>query len=90
MTYKFIFSFDAGKLIPQVGKIIDSVNESMNIFGFPEKLCIRSEALEFTAETEKELSVTETNRLIQIILDAIESSEKFKSWEIRFERIERY
>ena len=90
MKYKFIFSLDVGKLIPQAGKIIDSVNETMHSFGFPETLCVRSEALEFIAETEKELTVTERNKLIQTILDNLKNSEKFKSWNIRFERIERY
>lgn len=90
MTYKFIFSFNLGKLVPGVEEICDLINRDMHEFGFSETMHIRSEALEFIAETETDLTVEKKRKFAQIILKILNNSEKFKSWNIRFERIERY
>lgn len=39
--YEFRFSANLAKVVAAVGTLIDSLNESMHSFGFPEKLVIR-------------------------------------------------
>lgn len=45
-TYRFPVTANLGKLIPSVGAMMDSVNETMRGFGFNEKASLRSEVME--------------------------------------------
>ncbi len=50
---------DLGKTLPSVGEMVDSVNSTMKDFGFDEKMCIRSQIMTVTLETERELTEQE-------------------------------
>lgn len=45
MIYRILVSFDANKVLPSVGNVVDEVNSHMEGFGFSEKLILRTERL---------------------------------------------
>jgi len=77
--YEFVFSINMGKALPSVGKIVDSVNETMHEFGFSEKMLVVS-SFPVILTSSRELTEEEQTKAGQIMLEGYK--EKLPTYEI--------
>jgi hypothetical protein len=59
-TYEFPLMIDLGKSIADVGRIVDSVNAALPMFGVSEHVAITSEVAHFTVTAGRPLTEEET------------------------------
>jgi len=66
-TYLIPITCNLGKVFSSVGEIVDSVNETMHGFGFPEKMSLRSEIVTMKFTVHRELTMEEKLKVRQSI-----------------------
>ncbi len=86
--YEFRFSVNLAKVVSAVGTMLDSINESMALFGFPEKLVVRSDIVGVRMTAKRALADDEQVGAANIILVALR--EKFPNFEVQYEGCQRY
>lgn len=74
-TYRICFDLNVGALLPEVGKVLDSLSDSMSAFGFDEKVSLRGQPLVIEMSAERELHEHEKAAITKIIADGLR--EKF-------------
>lgn len=86
MRYRFPVTVDLLKFSPEVGKCIESVNETMSDFGFHEKLLLRTAIYSVTITTESPA----TKAQLEFIRDELEMNmrEKMGEYDLRVEPAE--
>ena len=83
VEYDIGISVDVGEVLPSVGDMIKSVNESMRGFGFHEKLCVRGKAFSCTFSANHEITATEKEVVKAIIVDHF--NKLFQNWKVQIE-----
>jgi hypothetical protein len=61
--YLIPITCDLGKTLSSVGEIVDSVNDSMANFGFPEKMALRSEICTMRLDAKRALTGEEKQKI---------------------------
>lgn len=86
MRYRFPVTVDLSKFLPEIGKYIESVNETMSDFGFHEKLPSRTAIYSVTITTESPA----TKAQLEFIRDEFEMNmrEKMGDYDLRVEPAE--
>ena len=80
IKYTFDITADLGKVLPSVGELTNSINSTMNGFGFPEKLSIRSKIMSGSIEVDKPMTKEEIGIAISIIKKNLGESELLQKY----------
>lgn len=67
VTYDIRFELSLERILPSLGQVVDTANDFMHGFGFPEKLTVRSEPFVMTLTVERPLDEQETEAIAKII-----------------------
>ena len=66
-TYLIPVTCNLGKVFSSVGEMVDSVNETMHGFGFPEEMSVRSQILTNRLTVERELTHEEKLKIYALM-----------------------
>lgn len=82
--YQASFDIDVGAAIPSVGEVLTSVNNTMHSFGFPEKLCLMSNAKIMDITSDRPLLTAEIEIIVSKLREACRTDPIFKKLKLNF------
>ena len=81
--YNITFSVDLGAFIPEVGDLCNSVNETMQGFGFHEKMGLRSECINTALTVNEKLTQEQETKITSIMIQQFEAAQP--TWKVKLE-----